>query len=726
MVVRRKALGDSGLNSYAIGQSRTVEHLIELFGREGSIRYRQMSRGDDQIGMIMRVHKNPIRSCIWSVAIPDDATSEETKAIEILNKWIFEDNQITFQTQLGQILSFMEYGYSCFELIWSIYQFDNNKYFVPNLEQRLQTSIDEIMPKEQIVRQTTIEKGLVEIPFENLVFFILNQQGEDMRGESILRNAYPSWKKKKIYEEWLGMGIQRTAAGGIPSMTVPKEARVDSPDYIAAELLLQNISTHENAYMILKDGWTFTMTDIKFNAEQIQKSIDGLNTGMALSVLAQFVLLGQGGNTGAFALSRDQSDFFLDGLQYIISLIEQNFNRYVIRPFIKINFGDSIDVSRILLKGLNLNKKAGTELAGVLQTLKGAGFITATVDDEIQLRKALEMNPLSEEEVAMRKEARQFAHDLSINPPDNQDHVQEDDPAQDNPSDKDPNADQAQEKPSRKATDTKNMKFTETRAKVRSQIIDSANEEMINFMKANLMLIKDKLMADIGNTLNRGVVEIQGLKNIEVSYGKYQKALERKLASIAFDAYLRAKKDAKTKVVKFAEIFPEGRDPREIASKALRAFVFNQAESIADQQTASMKARAILTASNGPLKGYSITQTLSNVSGIIDEFIDSSGVQVSSSLIVVGTDNFGAQEFYKEIKDQLWGYRFVNADPVSDICQWYNGKTFSVDSPELAEATAPLHPNCKSYMEPIYKSEAEPNIDDAIAPDSIRKQKSVY
>jgi hypothetical protein len=307
------------------------------------------------------------------------------------------------------------------------------------------------------------------------------------------------------------MGIQRTAAGGIPSMTVPKEARVDSPDYTAAELLLQNISTHENAYMILKDGWTFTMTDIKFNADQIQKAIDGLNTGMALSVLAQFVLLGQGGNTGAFALSRDQSDFFLDGLQYIINLIEQNFNRYVIRPFIKINFGDGIDVSRIQLKGLNLNKKAGTELAGVLQTLKGAGFITATVDDEIQLRKALEMNPLSEEEVAMRKEARQFAHDNIINPSDNQGDVQEDDPEQETPSDKDPNA--------------KTVKFTETKAKIRSQIIDSANEEMMNFMKANLMLIKDKLMADIGNTLNRGVVEIQGLKNIEVSYGKYQKAL---------------------------------------------------------------------------------------------------------------------------------------------------------------------------------------------------------
>lgn len=708
MSVRTKPLGDSGVNFFASNLSRSVEHVYELQGREGSIKYRQMSKGDDQIGMILRVHKNPIRSCSWDIPEPDDATPEEQRAIGLLKKWVFADCRTSFQTMLGQILSMMEYGYSAFELYYQPYNFEGQKYYVPILEQRLQTSIEEIMPKEQIVRQQTIDKGQLDIPFENIVFFILNQQGEDMRGEAIIRNAYPAWKKKKIYEEWLGMGMQRSAAGGIPWMKVPKGTQVDSPDYLAVETLLNRVGmNHENAYMIFQDGYEFGMTELKFDPDKIQRVIDGLNSGMALSVLAQFVLLGQNGNTGAFALSRDQSDFFLDGLQYIITLIEQNYNRYVIRPFLKINFGDTIDVSRVHLKGLNLNKKAGQELSNVLSSLKGSGFITATVDDEIQIRKSLEMTPLSDDEIKKRREARDLARQVAINPPD---------------GGGDDEQDEDEEDPNGKVP----IKLSEPKIVSRNAIIEKENREVLDFMKANLLLVKDKLVADIESTLNRGSVEIQGLKNIDVPFSKYQKALERKLAGIAYDAFMRARKQAKSKSIKFAE----DRDPRDLLNlnKELQQFILNQALVIADQQTANLKARAILTASNGPLKGYSISQTLSQVSKSIDEYIDSNGVVVSGSLVVVGTDNFGANQFYKEIKDQLWGYRFVAVDDAntSDICRWYNGKTFSVDSPELADGTPPLHPNCRSFMEPIYRDEEKPEIDDVIAPSSIREQKSFY
>ena len=125
---------------------------------------------------------------------------------------------------------------------------------------------------------------------------------------------------------------------------------------------------------------------------------------MALSVLAQFVMLGTAGKGGAYALSRDQSDMFLDGVEYIVTLIEKVFYREVIIPIVKINFGEGVDPSRIKLRGLNLNKKAGVELADTLDKLKNGGFIKATIDDEVQLRKYLEMPPLSDEEIKKRKD----------------------------------------------------------------------------------------------------------------------------------------------------------------------------------------------------------------------------------------------------------------------------------------------------------------------------------
>ena len=709
MVLNTKQRGDAGLNENAINSNRTAEYLVDLQGREGSLKYRQMSRGDTQCGMILKVHKNPILSASWGISEPEDASNDEKLAIEVLNSWLFDSCNTSFDTTLGQILSFLEYGYSCFERTWEVFQFKGTKYFAPTLHQRLQTSIENIYPDRHIIQQSTISKGLVDIPFEFLTFFILNQQGEDMRGESILRNAYYSFKKKKIYEEWEGMGIQRSATG-IPSMKVPKNTKVDSKEYIAVEQLLSNITQHENAYMIYEEGYEFLVHESKFNPEQIQKSITYQDSQMALSVLAQFVLLGQQGKGGAYALSRDQSDFFLDGLQYVINLVERVYHKQIISRFLELNFGDKIDCTRIKLKGLNLNKKAGEELASVLSQFRTSGFIKPTINDEIQLRKSLELTKLTDEEIEDRQKEPEV---IPFDPNNTLPITQPKKKAKTNPKE----VEEEEQNRIRHAT----IKFAETKIKNRSEYINKTVKEMNDLMKANLLTIKDKLMHDIERTLNKGMVEIRGLKNIDVSSSKYRKNLETKLSGIALDGFHKAKADAKKNKVKLA-------DPKDITNPNLKQYVLNEATSISEDQVSSLKNRAILTASNGPLKGLSVSNTMSNVDRVVDTFIESSAVRVGAALLVVGTANFGEMEFNKTIEDELWGYRFVAVDDdrTTEICGWYNGRTFSVNSPELAEATAPLHASCRSYMEPIYKSEEKPEIENVIAPPTVRDQKTIY
>jgi hypothetical protein len=440
--------------------------------------------------------------------------------------------------------------------------------------------------------------------------------------------------------------------------------------------------------MITQEGWKFTINESKFNADPVQKAIESCNSEMALSVLAQFIMLGQQGNTGAFALSRDQSDFFLDGLQYIVDLICGVINDKVIRPYLEINFGTSIEPDRVVLSGQNLNKKAGIELSSVLSSLKTSGFITPTLDDEIQLRSNLEMPELSEEEIEKRNEAPDPVE------------TPEPGPIIDEP-----------------------VKLSEQKTKSRVDIIDFEQGQLNDVMRANLLMIKDKLVADIKTTLNRGTIEIRGLKNIDVSWTKYASNLERKLAGIAQLGWNKAKAGSKLKNVKLSEPL----DLSKLSNKELAQYIINHAQTVAEDQVTSMKINSILAASNGPIKGLSVDHTMSNVEKVISDFIEGQKVSTGASLMTVGALNLGEMQFYKEIKDQLWGYRFVNSDPVSEVCQWYNGKTFSVDSVELTEATPPCHPNCKSYMEPIYKSDEEPpTIDDVIPPPSIRKLITVF
>lgn len=721
MNVNRKPLGDAGLNENANNLNRTVEHLIELQGRLGSIKYRQMAHGDSMIGMILRAHKNAIRSAAWDIPKPDNVTDIESECIDVISDILLGKTGTKFDILLGQILSFMEYGFSCFEQYYEPYEdAETGKLFLaPCIKQRMQTSIQDIFPQWGYIRQMTIDKGLIPIPIEDMVFFILNQQGEDMRGESLLRNIYADWKAKKIFEEWLGIGIQRSASG-VPSMEVPVGTKVDSDDYRAAEQLLQNITFHENAYMITQTGWKFTYNESKFNAEQVQNAIDAKNTSMAMSVLTQFVMLGQTGGGGSFALSRDQSDMFLDGLLYFVNLITNIVNDEIIAPFIQLNYGDAVDPSRVCLTASNINKKSVLDLSTTLVNLTQAQFIKANVDDEIQIRKMLMLPELTDEEVEQRRELQDNPPPPPVSTTVAPGAVQSV-PAPIIPPEYVPTEEQ-------KSTAARlrglSVKFTETNRTQRQNLVNKNESEMTDFMQANLLLVKDKMLADIEAVLNRGAVQIQGLKTIEASTGKYTTGLQKKLAGIATESYSRAKANAKSNNVKFSE---DG-NVNDIQDPVLKQFVLNQTQSVIDQQTSTMVNRAILTASNGSLKGYATAQIISNVSKVIDAYLAQGGVSVAGSLVVVGTMNFGEMQFYKGIEDQLWGYVFSNEDPVSQICQWYNNKTFSVNSPELAAATPPLHPNCKSYLDPIYKSNVatSPTIDDVTAPPSLQDQKTYY
>lgn len=712
----KDAIGDAGLNQFADNTNFTTEYLPELQGIEGSRNYEKMSKSDPIVGMILSVYKNPIESATWTIPPVEDATDEEKLAIEFVRNWFFESYTLDFCTLLYQILSFLEYGFSSFERVYKLVEFEGNKYFAPTLQQRIQTSIENIFPDKGIVQQQTNKKGLVDIPMENMVFFTLNRSGNDMRGRSLLRNGYRPWKKNTYYEENLGMGIQRNASG-VPSLTVPEGTDPESEDYIAAELLLKNFAMSEDAYMILPENWLFEVHESKFDPKKTLEVITAYDRRIATSVLAQFILLGQGGSGGAFALSRDHSDLFLDGLNHIVTLVETIFHRQVIMPMLEINFSSAVDASKVKLRGLNLNKKAGAEMAEVLAKLTPDGYVNPTVQDEVSLRASLDMPPLTETQLKERIKRGE------IDPTDPT-KVIKPTPTPAKPS---KNGGDDEDIDGKVKDDDKNkqVKLAETKATARKEFVDTETKQMKDFMKANLFLIKDKFMADVEATLKRGKVSINGLKKIEVSTTKYRKGLEMKLGGLANAGWTSSKKTAKVNKVKLAEDF----NPKKLSDKQLAAYVLNQAQLLSEDQVTSMTATAIATASGDQIKGFSINQTMSNVDKAIEQFIEGQKVSVGASLSVVSSFNFGENEFNKEIEDQLWGYRFTAVDDgnTTQICTHYNGKTYSSNSPELSIVTPPLHANCRSYMDPIYKAtEDKPEIDDSIAPPSIQQQKTIY
>jgi hypothetical protein len=704
----KKPSGDSGLKKTESGE--TNEYISELRGATGSRNLHKMSTADTIVGMILSAYKNPILSCNWVFERRDDMSEADLLAIRALENHFFFEN--SFRELLNQIISFINMGFSCFEIVWQPLSFEGNTYLFPYLLQRLQTSIENINYEKGIVRQITSNNGTVEIPLKDMVFFTLNKQGIDLRGQSILRNAYTDYKEKLVYKQIMGVGIQRDACG-VPVGRVPSGTDPETKEYIEFQSLIEDLASAVGGQnsIIVPDDYQIDIIQANFNSAEVKEVIKDINSNIASSTLTQFYLLGQGGNGGAFALSRDHSDMMLDGLQHIIDLVEEIFHKKVILPFVKYNF-TNVDYKKINLQGLNLNKKAGMEFAEVFKKLSEAGAIRPELVDEIMIRKNLDLPELTEETINERIASKEKEDAL----PKKQEQPQNDDDS---------------EEQSRYLLNMnyESVKLAESKywdtARQRSAKISKESKSLLKYMKAILYLMQEKLISDIRRVMNTGNYSISGLREIKISNeSKYKSALKKKMAGLVGLAWSNAKRKAKLNKVKLSEEM----NVSDLEDKTLMSFVTNQVEIIVDGQTNGLKESAIFTANSSGLKGYTVDQAVANAERQSDHFIEGNKIIVGAEMAVINSFSFGETQFYKTIEDQLWGYVFKNDSPVTQICQSLVGKTYQKNSIELTQITPPLHPNCKSYLEPIYKKEnkQKPEFDNYIPAPSIMDEKSIY
>lgn len=695
--ISKKPLSDSGIKRF-LDQDISTETLTELKGWTGSCNFKKMSKNDGIVGGIINAYINPITSATWTIKEIENATSEEEEIREVLNAWFFEVND--FNVLLIKILGMLSVGFSCFEMYYRPFEYNGKTYMMPVLEERVQTSIYNINYKEDLVKQLTTENSYVDIPLKNLVFFTFRQEGTDLRGVSLLRQAYKDYKDKVEIKGMAKKGIARSILG-LPIGKVPKNVNQDSNEYSAFEEAIIDLGERDSDGMsdslVIPENYSVELLTSDFNIDELEKYLAYYDTQMTLSVLAQFLLLGQNGNGGAYALGRDQSDMFLDGLQYIVKYIEQVFNKEIIYPTVQINFEEQ-DVEKFGIAGLNLNKKNNKEFADTLKVLLDAKILKPELEDEVQIRKMYDLP-----EIDLKKREKE-----------SENKKEEEKEIKDNPNN---------EKIEIETTEEKIVKLSESwkTGNQRVNYIDQETDKLDKYSRASLTLIADKLSQAIRRQMKKGKVEAQGLKDIKLNnVGSYKKGMGKKLATIGKLAWNNALKNSKNKIKLAEEI-----NPSDLPNDELKSFVINQSDLMTEKQMEDLRAVALLVANTQLAKGLSINQAMSEVNREMDEFIESSNIDVANELAVVQTMNYSEMQFYDSIQDELWGYEFSNPDPKTDICQSLVGKTYRKDSTELAQITPPLHFRCKSYLSPIYKTEKKPDFDNFIPPPKLMEQKTI-
>lgn len=416
-----RELGASG--SYGMNdQLRPDEFLPKLRGLNATRTFREMKDNDPVIGAILMAFEMLLRAAEFRVEAAND--SPEAEEAKLFVEQCFEDMEGTVDDFLAEVLTFLPFGFSVFEVVYKIRggrntsdttrysQFDDGRYGIQKLAPRAQWTIDRFLTDANGaitgVRQTalTLKMGSVEIPIEKLLHFRTSTINNDPSGRSILRNAFTSYHYASHIQMIEAIAVEREM-NGIPVGRIPSEYLADSATAAqqgftnAFKKILRDVKFNDQGFILIPsdvyendDGSKTSIPMVQFDLVTA-KGTRAIPTGdvilrhqqnIARSVLADFLMLGSG-DKGSFALSKSKTDLFLAAAAGYTEAISSVLNRQLLTRLWELNGFDPE-----LMPSISFGDIAPVDLAELgafVRDIAGAGMPLFPDDDtENTIRRA--------------------------------------------------------------------------------------------------------------------------------------------------------------------------------------------------------------------------------------------------------------------------------------------------------------------------------------------------
>jgi hypothetical protein len=416
-----RELGASG--SYGMNdQLRPDEFLPKLRGLNATRTFREMKDNDPVIGAILMAFEMLLRAAEFRVEAAND--SPEAEEAKIFVEQCFADMEGTVDDFLAEVLTFLPFGFSVFEVVYKIRggrttsdttrysQFDDGRYGIQKLAPRAQWTIDRFLTDANGaitgVRQTalTLKAGSVEIPIEKLLHFRTSTINNDPSGRSILRNAFTSYHYASHIQMIEAIAVEREM-NGIPVGRIPSEYLADSATAAqqgftnAFKKILRDVKFNDQGFILIPsdvyendDGSKTSIPMVQFDLVTA-KGTRAIPTGdvilrhqqnIARSVLADFLMLGSG-DKGSFALSKSKTDLFLAAAAGYTEAIASVLNRQLLTRLWELNGFDPE-----LMPSISFGDIAPVDLAELgafVRDIAGAGMPLFPDDDtENTIRRA--------------------------------------------------------------------------------------------------------------------------------------------------------------------------------------------------------------------------------------------------------------------------------------------------------------------------------------------------
>jgi hypothetical protein len=194
------------------------------------------------------------------------------------------------------------------------------------------------------VRQRDPVTGNVyEVPGWKLLHFTIHSRKRNPEGDSFLLNVWKDWRFRNNFEEMEGIGVERDV-GGMPVVYPPRE-----PTPAEAEDLMKQfgaVRQDEQAVIIMpgpkvtaqEPGWVLepygSSGQGRYNVREVIRDLDAR---ILMRFFAQFLRLGQQGETGNRALVKGSQDFFSLGMKRVQQAMLEQWNGQMVPLLMLLN-----------------------------------------------------------------------------------------------------------------------------------------------------------------------------------------------------------------------------------------------------------------------------------------------------------------------------------------------------------------------------------------------------
>jgi len=256
-------------------------------------------------------------------------------------------------------------------------------------------SPEQLAAVEQYLQGGDREKpGFLTIPGNRLLRWTYDQEGADFEGLALLRSAYGPWKVKLAL---IGIDAIKHERYGVPTPIGTFPEGTADPDIDAFEEALENLRSLAKGYIALEEGYKAEPFDGgEAKSTNLGAAIHSKNVDIAFNTGTAFMLLGQGGGTGSYALGSTQEGALNNAAEAQSSFFSNRINFgfdgwSLVKRIVHANYGLSAPIPRLRAK--NLPTRPWIETMQAFSKGAVAGVMTPDAQTEDDFRDAMGVDP---------------------------------------------------------------------------------------------------------------------------------------------------------------------------------------------------------------------------------------------------------------------------------------------------------------------------------------------